>query len=243
MPLSKNTLIGHRGCASTKQENTRSAFEQAIKEGAEWVEMDLRITRDNVVVVFHDAELAGVRIKGEKYDTLLEIAAINQLEFPTLEEILEALEGRVKLLVEIKEEGYEDLVMQQLLQRFASHELMIQSFKDEVIWYIKKHYPAIQAGLLLGTGYNDEYFARKGWRFFGHKLLEFYPWQRLKNCHADFMAVNHRLVSQAMLKRASRENLAVLVWTVNTPSVFQKIQSSGLVSGIITDWPGRWKND
>ena len=57
MPLKLPKIIGHRGCAGYAPENTLEAIHTAADMGIEWVELDVKITKDEVPVIFHDETL------------------------------------------------------------------------------------------------------------------------------------------------------------------------------------------
>ena len=76
-------VIAHRGASAELPENTLAAFERAIEIGADYVELDVHAARDGSLVVTHDRPRAGV-------------------EYPTLEEALELMRGRIGAMVELK---------------------------------------------------------------------------------------------------------------------------------------------
>jgi glycerophosphoryl diester phosphodiesterase len=127
------TLVAaHGGASSVAPQNTIEAFEQAIELGADMVEFDVRMTRDDVLVVVHDS------VRESAYDELP--AAV-----PRLEEVLDTCAGRVALDVELKEGGYEEEVL-----RVVRGDFVVTSFLDEVVATVKRLRPAVRAGLLLG---------------------------------------------------------------------------------------------
>ena len=90
-------VIAHRGASEARRQNTLEAFYLAVEMGADWVELDVRRSRDDVLIVSHDAHLPDGRfIVEHDYDELPEW-------LPTLAEALEACEG-AKVNLEIKNE-------------------------------------------------------------------------------------------------------------------------------------------
>jgi glycerophosphoryl diester phosphodiesterase len=112
-------VVAHRGASSTHPENTLAAFEEAIRLGAHAVELDVRVSRDGVAVVMHDAVLDrttdGTGAVNER--TAAELRALNAgtatspAPVPTLAEVLDLASGRTAVALEIKnlfgEPGYE----------------------------------------------------------------------------------------------------------------------------------------
>lgn len=86
-PLPIRANIAHRGASAYAPENTRAAFVRAAQQGADYVELDVRQTRDGHVVVLHDATLARTTNVGERFPgrTLLGVEAFTRAEIETLD--------------------------------------------------------------------------------------------------------------------------------------------------------------
>ena len=265
MDLKTNTIIGHRGCRlwmgeknektkldiqntekfnkdkselfenSFPQENILEAFLKGLELGAEFVEMDVRRTRDGVLVVHHDVEINGLRIRGAEWAEVKIHAEKMGLVIEKLEEVLQGLEGKIKIDVELKESGYEKEVMSLILQYFEAVNFIVKSFLDESVWEIKKYFPTITCGLLLGKG-QEKNLSKIAW--LRQKIGEFFPWKRVRTCRADFIAPNWRLCIFGLHLAAKRRRIPVLVWTLNDVRLIRKFMLSFAVNGIITDQPG-----
>jgi glycerophosphoryl diester phosphodiesterase len=104
-------VVGHRGASADLPENTLLAFEGAIAAGADMVELDVRLSSDEVPVIMHDADV-GATTDGSGFVHTLSLAQLKRLdashgtapptEVPTLEEALQLLSGRAGVNVEIK---------------------------------------------------------------------------------------------------------------------------------------------
>jgi glycerophosphoryl diester phosphodiesterase len=107
-------IIAHRGAKHACPENTFAAFDQALREGADGIETDLRLTRDGVPVIFHDhtlRKLGHPRLRLSEL-TLVELRAFDfggwfapsfaGEPIPTLAEVLERYAGRIELCLELK---------------------------------------------------------------------------------------------------------------------------------------------
>ncbi|MCS6801357.1 MAG: glycerophosphodiester phosphodiesterase [Chloroflexota bacterium] len=105
--MSRWRLIAHRGASAEVTENTLAAFDLAARHGADAVECDVRLTRDGVPVVFHDADLVRLAGRPERVDSLTaaEVAAV-RLEgghrIPTLAETLVWSRTGLPLIIEVK---------------------------------------------------------------------------------------------------------------------------------------------
>jgi glycerophosphoryl diester phosphodiesterase len=102
-------VVAHRGASSTAPENTLLAFEEAARAGADVVELDVRLTRDDVPVVLHDPDVSATTDGGGQVHTL-SVAEVKRLdaggggrraEIPTLDEALEAI-GRAGVGVDLE---------------------------------------------------------------------------------------------------------------------------------------------
>src|SRR5262245_39871472 len=101
-------VAAHRGVTTGAAENTIEAFTNAIGAGADMVEFDVRRTRDGALIAFHDADVNGAPVGTLTRD---EIAAATGVRPPLLTEVLAACAGRIRLDVELKEDGYVPDVM------------------------------------------------------------------------------------------------------------------------------------
>ncbi len=226
----KVVVIGHRGAAGARPENTLAAFEQAILEGADWIEIDVQETADGEVVVIHDKDfmkLAGVPLQVHEA-VMADIAKIDigswfspafaDQRTPTLRETLEYARGRIKVLIELKHYGH----AKQLEARVAEivetarmvDQVAIMSLDPTSVARMKTLRPTLRVGLLAAVAAGD-----------------------MAALDADFMAVRGALASTSFIRRARQVDKQVLVWTVNDPLSMSAMISRG-VDGLITDEPG-----
>ena len=126
--LTKRLIIAHRGASACARENTLDAFKKAIDSGADMIEFDVRRTKNNVFIAYHDEHIQGEMVKELTYEAAEELAGRHGFSIPTVEEVLENTSGEIKLLVELKEEGYEKDVLEVLLKHFKDDDLIIASF-------------------------------------------------------------------------------------------------------------------
>jgi glycerophosphoryl diester phosphodiesterase len=109
-------VIGHRGACGVRPENTVVSFTEALRQGADGIELDLQLTRDGVPVVFHDRTLAKVGGRGPIHARSL--AELRKLDFgawfdleyageriPTLTTVLDRFAAKTELLLELKPVG------------------------------------------------------------------------------------------------------------------------------------------
>jgi glycerophosphoryl diester phosphodiesterase len=229
LKMGKTMIIAHRGASSLARENTIESFQKAIEIGVDMIEFDVRGTKDQALIVHHDELMGGKPVKELTYDEISKMAIGQGFSIPTFEEVLKFMSGKIKLDVEIKEEGYEKEVAELLLKYFKKDQFVTTSFYDSCIRKIKDDYPDIKTGLILGTS--------KPKHFILTRVSEFFPHQRLREAKADFLVPHRRLLWFGFLDRAERGNKPVFVWTVNDRRRILKMLHDQRIDGIITDKP------
>jgi glycerophosphoryl diester phosphodiesterase len=161
-------VVAHRGASSTFPENTLSAFEGAVHAGADMIELDVRCTLDNALVVRHDSHvpLAGGGASNVHELTLDDLRRGDADEghdertrVPTLDEVLQLLNGRIALDIEIKnipgDPGYDggreqaaEQVVKLLDQWSFEGPVLITSFNPVAIARVRDLEPALATGFL-----------------------------------------------------------------------------------------------
>ena len=147
----KENLIAHRGLHSdTTIENTISAFIKAMEKNY-IIELDIHILKDDTIVIYHDFDLkrlTGVNKVIEKltYPQLSKIKIKNKYQIPTLKQVMNIINGRVPLLIEVKTIEKNNLFLEKLVELLNNYKglFAIQSLNPFVIeWFYKnkKNYP------------------------------------------------------------------------------------------------------
>lgn len=161
IPFLTAAYIAHRG-AYTQQipENSLAAFQNAIDKGIS-IELDVTKTQDGYPIIFHDDRLERLTNGRGKVKTV-DLADIEQLalknsneKIPTLEETLKLVDGKVALLIEIKNNGLPGQLEQRVLKDLQNYhgDVAIQSFNPLVIRWFRKKTSAYNAGLILGEAH------------------------------------------------------------------------------------------
>ncbi len=152
-------LITHRGLYNNEKgvpENSIAAFRKAVEKGY-GIEFDIRLTKDNEVVVFHDSSILRMcGVDKKVYDlTLNELKGYNLLDtnekIPTLREFLEAVGENTMLFVEVKADGYSPFeifsLSREILKDYKG-EYCVQSFDPRILRCYKKYQPEVIRGQL-----------------------------------------------------------------------------------------------
>jgi glycerophosphoryl diester phosphodiesterase len=195
--------------------------------GADMIEFDVRRTKDNIFIVYHDEFIKNKPIKALPYEKVNKMVRTQGFSIPTVEEVLKYTRGKIKLDVELKEEGYEKEIVELLSKYFKEDQYVITSFNDSSLKIIKDNYPKIKVGLLLGK-FRAPLLTR---------ISEFFPMKRYKKARADFLVAHWRLLRVGFLERAQRSHKPVIVWTVNDEKMMGRLFQDRRVYAIITDKP------
>lgn len=228
MASTRPIVWAHRGSRRKSPENTLEAFLRAEWEGADGSELDVRLTRDGIPVVMHDANLR--RTTG--VDAFVRDLGFRELKeafpgVPSLEEVLRIHSRRVRLNVELKtdpleaEGRIESLAeaVASLFGRYGDPELcMVSAFDPRAIDAFKRIAPRYPAGWLIKPSC--------------------FPGPRFTGRPTAFEAVHphHSMVSPRFLLAARAEGKIVNVWTVNGAAPAVRLAAWG-ADGIITDRP------
>jgi glycerophosphoryl diester phosphodiesterase len=246
-------IIGHRGASADVPENTLAAFTRALRDGSDGIEFDVRLARDGVPVVIHDATLQRTGLMNEAIAELTssELKTIdvgswfNQAHpnvasaeyaretVPTLKQVFEVLAGtRALLYLEMKcvEEESERLAAEvvKLIRKCsrAGH-VIVESFELSALKTIKRIDAGIRTAALFEPTLNRPILIRK------MKIVDL-----ARRCGADEIALHHALVSRRLLERARQYSLQTIVWTVDDPKWIQRARLLG-IKALITNNPAK----
>jgi len=209
------SLIGHRGARLLSPENTLAGLRAAAACGADWAEVDARLSSDGVLVLMHDPTVDRTTDGSGKVEDLsldeLRGFSVGGEPLPTLEEATSlAGELGIGIVVEMKEVGLEALVSEALEGRTA----MVTSFYHSSLWEIKE-LGRFKTGIIISS-------------------LPLDPVALALDVGAD--AIFPRLVNANLFKRAHHSGLEVYPWTINDASEAAWMLKLG-ADGLVTDDP------
>ena len=223
-------ITAHRGSSKRAPENTIAAIEAAIEDMADFVELDVQLTKDGVAVLGHDATLkrvAGVNrtIASMTWEELqgLEVGGWFSPEFagepiPCLEQVLEFCRGKINLNIEVKNVGQDsmlpELVVELIREWGMEEQCVVSSTSINYLERMKQASPELRTGYILSAAYGDLYF----------------------NDIVDFISIRASFVNRQVVERTHERGMRVHVWTVNTKSEMERLRLLG-VDNMITDYP------
>jgi glycerophosphoryl diester phosphodiesterase len=213
--------VGHRGARAYEPENTISSFRRALELGVDAVELDVRKTLDNELVVIHNANV-NKTTNGSGMVNELTLEEIKGLviekneHVPTLEEVLDAVANRVKVLVELKETGTEEQVVILIRRKGLVENVTIISFHEDILRKVRQLSDELATGLI----------------YVRHKN----PIQAALDLNAEYLLPLYRFTHSANVKTAHEAGLKVIVWTINNKEEVEEYKKKG-VDGIASDKP------
>lgn len=222
-------IIGHRGAKGLALENTLDAFGVAFHAAADVFEFDVRLTKDQKLIVIHDAHLRRthnhpVAVSGMTLTELRNLSSDSLI--PTLDEVLDIYFGHVLLNIEVKSRGCGEAVVRLLKKKYIKKasdwdKFFISSFRGGELMRMRKISPRVNLALLHG---NNPFIFIAYHRRIGLTAVGF-----------------HRLyINQFALQIAKKLGLFTYVYTVNRTAAIPLLQEQG-IDGIVTDYPDRFK--
>lgn len=227
--LSGIQVSSHRGNSHVAPENTLPALENAIIARSDYAEIDIRQTKDGVLVLMHDSSLkrtAGVnkKIGSTSLSELTDLDAgswfskdFMYTRIPTLEEVLNYCKGKIKLNIEVKSSNkgpeFEENLVELIKEYDFENSCLISSSDYKTLVKIKQLDEELRTGLIIKYAYGNFY-----------------------NMNVDFFSIRSRYINRQIVENAHRNGKEVHAWTVNSVSEIERMKSVG-VDCIITDNP------
>lgn len=228
--IQKTQISAHRGASTEAPENTIPAIEKAIENGADYVEIDVRLTADGQVVLMHDATTTrttngSMVISNSTYAELqaLDAGAWFSEEYvgtkiPTLEEAIEACKGKIMMNIELKSSGtageLEEKVAELITDYHMEDQCIVTSFQQKSLLAIKAYNPDILTGYIFSFGYSNK---------IDYEAM-------------DILSIDSNYLSKSIVTGAHEKGIIVHAWTVNDGREIRRMLAIG-VDNIITDNP------
>lgn len=235
-------IIAHRGASAELPENTLPAIKRAIELKVDFVEFDIRLSRDGIPVVFHDVTTSRIATPGKRHILSdLHMSDIRQLDagkwfhedyaghhIPHLEEILRLQRGPIGLMIEIKEELTEPKLIARAVvsslraqpQKEGCGPILVGSFSPDILREFQRIAPDIQ---LIGIIKIPS------------KIASFLKLQLAR------LVIKHTLITPELVNDLKQKEIEVWSYTIDHPSEAKQFIEWG-VNGIITNDPRKILN-
>jgi glycerophosphoryl diester phosphodiesterase len=230
-------IVAHRGASLVAPENTIAAFEAAVRQNADAVELDVQLTGDGELIVLHDDTLdRTTNGTGKVSQSVLQMIkeldagawfgdAFKKEPVPTLADVFEAIGRKTFINIELKNYSspFDDLAekVAQLVKRHnLENQVFFSSFNPFALRAAKRQLPNVPTGFLTLKGLSRSWI------------------ESLVENIAPFDAIHPHLsdISPQTVHRAKQNGKKLFTYTVNTPQEIVAITNLG-VNGIITDDP------
>ncbi|MEK7059461.1 MAG: glycerophosphodiester phosphodiesterase [Patescibacteria group bacterium] len=215
-------IIGHRGARGLAPENTLASFQKALDHHVDMLEFDLRVSRDNVVVVHHNSYLSdpnGERhiIESHNYEQLLK----HKKDLATFAQVLETIGHSVPLYVEVKAgepvAPIVKIIKSYLAKDWKPEYLLLGSKSQKTLLELHAALPSIQTIVIE-------------------------PWsgirasRRARQLSTKFIAMNQLWLWSGFIRMVSRSGYRLMAYPLNDPVKARRWAKYGLY-GVVTDYP------
>ncbi len=215
--------VGHRGARAYEIENTLESFSKALELGVNAVELDLRQSGDGGLIISHDDNLKKVfgQDLSVNETTIAELKQLTGNRIATFDEALRLIDRKVeKILVELKEAGYEKKVLDVIRKEKLEDRVIVVSFHESILAHARELDKKIETGLIYTKFRN--------------------PIEAALKLNAQYIVPLYRFVHTRDVENAHRNKLKVIVWTINTKEEVREYVAKG-VDGIASDKPDIFK--
>lgn len=221
--MKKPLIIGHRGAMGYETENTLLSFQKALDLFVDMIEIDVYVIKTGEVVVFHDKTLKRLASSLENIEdlTLEEVKNINLIgnhQIPTLVEVIEFINKRVPINIELKG-NKTALPTQKIIEKYQNHHFLISSFNWDELTVFRKLNSKIPIAVLSEQNHlNAIHIAKK------LKAIAINPW--------FFTLTKHEV------EEIQSNGLQVYTYTVNEITDIKEAIYFG-VDGMFCNYPDR----
>ena len=218
-------VLGHRGCAGIEPENTIRAFKRAMDLCVDFIELDVRMSRDKKLVVIHDDKVDRTTngngyVRDLTFEEMRKLDAGKGEKIPSLEEAIDLLKkGKQRIAIEIKEPDTLEGILKIVTKEGLSSKVIIVSFWHNVLKRIKEIEPEIKTGaIFVGRPVDTVSIA--------------------KAAQSELLCLKHKFIDEEVVVECHKNDIEVNAWVVNDIEDIEKMKELG-VDIISSDYPDR----
>lgn len=219
--------IGHRGAMGYAPENTLLSFQKALDLKVDMIELDVQLCKTGELVVIHDLTVDRTT-NGEGYVSELTLEELKKLnagedqQIPLLTEVLDFIDRKVKVNIELKGKGTAYKVGQLIYEyiknnRWKGEDFIVSSFDHQELKLFKQGYPKIPVGVLI--------------YHLPHDLA-----QLAEDFKAQYLNASLAFYSKELVEDAHERGIQVLIYTVNDKKDIERCRKDG-VDGVFSNYP------
>lgn len=198
--MSRPLLLGHRGARALKSilENTAASFDQALADGCDGFEFDVRLTADEEAVICHDPKALGYDISRNP--------AKQVPQLPRLRDVLQRYRDSF-LDIELKVKGMERIMLDLFLRHKPRRGFVVSSFIPGALKALRGEDKTIPLGLICES------------------KTQLKLWTDLS---IEYVIAQHELVDLELIRKVKGAGKKIMVWTVNAPEEMKRFAEAGV---------------
>lgn len=233
--MNKIKLSGHRGYRAQEIENTRKAILRAIKEKIDYIEIDIRKTKDEELVLFHDSHInrllnGRAKIENLTLNNLKQFSYKDGQKIITLDEVFSLIKDKISAILDIKARKVEKKIINLIENHEMSENVIIQSFSGKAIKDFHKFNPNLHYCLYRT-------FIGKAFRPYGLFTKLFYK-KLVKRYPISYLSLDGPFIYDKFLKLARNDGIKIILGALRTKNYLSKIDDWG-ISIINADDPAK----
>ncbi len=232
--MARAAISAHGGGAGRDAPESLAAYREAAADGAQYVEVDIRRTRDGMLVAYHDERCGpdGRAVAELGYD---ELCAQAGYPVPQVAQVLDVLAGKAAGHLDLKAPGYEAQAVALAREAFGPTGFVVTTLEDASVARVREEFPEVRTALSLGRDLDGLPPHRRA----AARLSEIFPVRRLQSCGAQWAALDYRLVYAGVLRRCAAHGFGTMLWTVDRDELITRFLTDPRVDVVITDYPAR----
>lgn len=215
-------IIGHRGARGLAPENTVYSVHKALQHSVDQIEIDVRVTQDDQVILHHNAVLldpGGNRLRIA--ESTLEQLRVHKADIATLDEVINAVDGKADLMIEIKPKVRIDPIVK-ILANYKTIRVSIASKSQSVLRAF--HATSPKTPLVVIEAWSGVRASR-----------------RARELDTKYVSMNQLWLWWGFINRAKKGDWQLYAYTLNNPKKARRWAKHGL-AGVITDYPDQFEH-
>lgn len=220
-------VIGHRGAGGEAHENSIAALHTAIDAGADMVEFDVRLTRDDKLVLSHDFHLyrSHKQLDIVRRLTLAELkkrTAGSEQPIVTLDQALKVCAGKIFVMIELKDKGSGLATLELITRKYKDifDSVMLSSFSTRELSRVRSLNKKVKLAMLMRLN-----------------PFAFLAWER--KLHLSAVGLHRLHVNKLAIQAAHQLDMLVYVYTVNRTAALSHLAAQD-IDAVVTDFPSRF---
>jgi len=220
--MGKPVIIAHRGASSEASENTLLAIRRALEIGVDGIEVDVRLSADKHPVLMHD-ERVDRTTNGRGFVSEMSLEELKRLstpdgeKIPTLEEALELVDGKCRLIVELKVPEAVEPALRAVKNHDALSWVIFSSFYHRALLKLSSLNPNVRTGVIVSS-------------------QPISPARLALDAKACAIFQKYTYLDRKIVDEAHEQGLDIYAWTVDNVESATRLASIG-VDGIVTNRP------